>query len=75
MNRAINFKFETGIKAIFPANSLISNWQFKSEEESEAILANAIAEVADKNGLGINDIYHIFPLVLRMLKSKSVWAQ
>ena len=67
--------YKAGATTIFPANSLISNWQFNSKEEAEAILANAIAEVADKNGLGVNDIHHIFPLVLRMLKSKSVWAQ
>ena len=62
-------------KGINIHNELCYNWQFPLEEEAEADLANAIAAVAKKNGLNNNDMQHVFPHMLRMLKSNSVWAK
>lgn len=42
---------------------------------NEANLADAIAKVASDNSMSANDIQHIFPAVLRMLKSKTDWAK
>jgi hypothetical protein len=53
----------------------VNNWSFKPNEIEEANLANTIAIVAEKNGLSINDMAHIYPLILRMLKSKIQWAE
>ena len=61
-------------KGINIHNELCYSWQFPLEEEAEADLANAIAAVAKKNGLSNNDMQHVFPHILRMLKSNSVWA-
>ncbi len=67
-----------------PIHDFVNNWAFpcnpadeKDEEYagSESHLADAIARVAELNGLSNNDVMHIFPLVLRMLKSKSDWAK
>lgn len=41
----------------------------------EANLCDAIARVAEINGMSSNDVQHIFPAVLRMLKSTSDWAK
>lgn len=67
-----------------PFHQFVGNWAFpcnaadSTNEEAaatEANLADAIARVAELNGLSNNDVMHIFPLVLRMLKSKSDWTK
>ena len=68
-NKSISYK------GITIHNEFCYNWQFPLEEEAEADLANAIAAVAKKNGLSNNDMSHVFPYILRMLKSNSVWAK
>lgn len=62
-------------RKIFPVNYLVKNWLFKEEEEEEATLAQAMADVAEKNGMDANDMSHLFPFVLRMLKSKIDWSK
>ena len=62
-------------KGINIHNELFYSWQFPLEEEAEADLANAIAAVAKKNGLSSSDMLHVFPYILRMLKSNSIWAK
>ena len=66
---------EISYKGITIHNEFCYNWQFPLEEEAEADLANAIAAVATKNGLSSSDMLHVFPYILRMLKSNSVWAK
>ncbi len=66
---------EVSYKGISISNSLCHNWSFPLNEEAEADLANAVAVVAKKNGLSNNDISYVFPYILRMLKSNSVWAK
>lgn len=68
-NKSISYK------GIVVNNALCYNWQFPLEEEAEADLVNAIAAVAKKNGLSNNDMPHVFPYILRMLKSNSIWAK
>ncbi|MFT6125750.1 MAG: hypothetical protein ACJAVA_000191 [Flavobacteriaceae bacterium] len=75
MNDILRFKYEKGVKQVFPANELVKNWLFKEGEEDEAILANSLAKVAEKNSLSANDLHHLFPYVLRMLKSEINWSK
>lgn len=75
MNEILKFEYQKGKQQVFPAHNLVKNWLFTADEHREAALAHFMAEVAEKNGLGVNDIAHIYPLVLRMLKSKIDWAK
>ena len=76
MNKeTIRFSYEKDIigagtkQRIYPTHGMVYNWAFNEGEEEEARLCNAMAEVAKKNGLDGNDLNHLFPAVLRMLKS------
>ena len=50
---------------------------YSSEEEAkaEAELYDHLVTVGSMNGLTANDFTHLFPAVLRMLKSNSPWAK
>jgi len=50
---------------------MVSNWLFTEETEDEARLAHCMAAVAEKSGMSANDLMHLFPAVLRMLKNES----
>jgi len=56
-----------------PIHPSINNLLFKDKDT--AILANAIAVVASKSNLSANDLSYLTPAILRMLKSKSDWAE
>lgn len=67
-----------------PNHDLVKNWVFgfdKGNESDElraikeANLSDAMARVAELNGLSRNDMQHLFPAVLRMLKSQSEWTK
>ena len=73
--KLVGIKFDKGVAKIYPTEKPVDNWQFSDHEENEAMLATCVARVAKTNGLSANDIQHAFPLILRMLKSKSVWAE
>lgn len=60
---------------LFPKHKSISNWSFDPDQDAEANLANSMMMVAEKNGMNVNDMNHLFPAVLRMLKSKISWAE
>jgi hypothetical protein len=75
MNDILVFEYDKGVKQVYPANNLVKNWLFKEDEEDEATLANSLAKVAEKNGLSTNDLQHLFPYVLRMLKSEINWSK
>jgi len=53
--------------------SATSNWIFETENERD--LADALAAIAEETGISANDLHHIFPLVLRMLKLNSQWSK
>lgn len=74
MNEVIVYKRRKGILEVFPAHEMVRNWVFTEAEEDEALLAHYMAAVAEKNGLSANDMMHLFPAVLRMLKSDITWA-
>lgn len=54
---------------------MVKNWLFTEDTEEEANLANAMAIVAEKSGMTVNALQHIFPAVLRMLKNDSDWSK
>lgn len=67
-----------------PLHSSIQNWAFQYDNNNdqdadkaamEAHLADAMARIAELNGMGPNDLQHLFPAVLRMLKHASDWSK
>jgi len=66
-----NCIFEVG------ANGFKTDGKYATSEEAEmeANLLDAIAHVGSANGLTANDYNHLFPAILRMLKSNSAWAK
>ena len=69
--RIVNYKYVDGIKEVYPAHPLVSNMLFTENEE--AILANAMAVVADKNKVSSHEVKYAFYATLRLLKNK--WDQ
>ena len=65
-------------KVCYPKHENVKNWQFEadsSEEVCQANLANALASLAQFTGVSMNELQHIFPLILRIMKSKGQWAK
>lgn len=58
-----------------PNHEFIKYWRFPGDECLEANLANAIANVAEKNGMSNDETQKIIPVILRILKSESSFAQ
>lgn len=76
MMQVLNYKYtNTGVKEVYPAHPMVKNWLFTEDTKDEALLANSMAIVAERNGLTANDVSHLFPAVLRMLKSNSQWSK
>lgn len=68
----------------YPNHKMVQNWTFsefidnrdgEGSAYNEAVLANALAHVATDNGMDANDLKHLFPAILRMMKSNSEWAK
>lgn len=70
----VRAEYEKGEKFIYPEHWMVRNWKFKDNQEEEATLCNAMATVAEKNGMTSNDLMHLFPAALRMLKSGGSWS-
>ena len=64
-----------GKKQVFPAHVMVRNWLFTEDTEDEAALAHCMAAIAEKSGMDSNDLRHLFPAVLRMLKNDSNWSK
>ena len=77
MKDILKFKYdnEGNHQQVFPAHPMVKNWLFTEDEHAEATLAHSIAEVAEKNGVSKNDLQHLFPAILRMLKSDIQWSK
>lgn len=75
MENLIVRQCKKGEEIISPNSKLAKSWVFTKEEEAEALLASSMALVAEKNGLNQNDLMHLFPAILRMLKSESIWSK
>lgn len=71
----LKFTWKKGIKEVKPVHRIVQNWMFTEETEEQACLAHYMAVVAEKNGLPANDLQHLFPAVLRMLKDNSNWSK
>lgn len=71
---AIITTYRKGKAEVYPLHPMVENWLFTEDTEEEASLADAMARVAEKSGMSANDLQHLFPAVLRMLKSKSDWT-
>ena len=62
--------------AIIPTHYMVKQMAFEGDTAfEEAKLVNAMAELADKTGMSANDVAHLIPAVLRMLKVKSPWTE
>lgn len=70
----IRIEHNKGQANIYPNHKMVKNYTFEPNEIEEAKLAHHIAVVAEKNGLSANDLSHLFPVILRMLKSDIPWA-
>lgn len=75
MEDILKFEYKKGVAKVFPTNKLVSNWLFDEDTEEEALLAHYIGVVAEKNGLTQNDLIHLYPAILRMLKSNINWSK
>ena len=75
MENVLRFEYEKGVQTVYPAHPMVNNWVFTEDEHAEATLAHAMAVVAEKNGMGVNDLAHLFPALLRTLKSDIPWSK
>lgn len=75
MEDTIRYEYDNGTQYIFPNYPTVKNWRFNQGQEAEAKLCYAMAELAEKNGVDINTLHHMFPATLRMLKTKGGWAE
>ena len=75
MENILKFKYDKGKQEVFPENNLVKNWLFDENEHDEAALAHFMGKIGEKNGLNANDMSHLFPYVLRMLKSEIPWSK
>lgn len=71
----LKITWKKGVKEVKPVHQMVQNWMFTEETEELATLAHHMAVVAEKNGLSVNDLQHLFPAVLRMLKDTSNWSK
>lgn len=60
---------------INPVHENAKNMAFDDGEEEEASLAHWVSVVGTKNGMSINDIFHVMPYILRMIKSNCQWSK
>ena len=75
MKDVLKFDYKKGVQTVYPAHWMVKNWVFTEDEHAEATLAHAMAVVAEKNGMSANDLSHLFPALLRTLKSDIDWAK
>lgn len=71
----VSNKKNTNKLDVFPKHPMVKHWLFSEETEAEAMLAHHVAVVAEKGGISVNQLQHLFPAILRMLKNKSDWAK
>lgn len=74
-NTTYRYNGSTDKENVFPNHQMVKNWAFTEDTQAEANLADAMAHVAEKSGMSVNDLQHLFPAVLRMLKNDSAWSK
>ena len=65
-------------KKCYPKHENVNNWEFDptiSEEVCQANLANALACLGQFTGVDENQLSHLFPAILRMMKAKGKWSK
>ena len=67
--------FRKGRRFVQPTHQLVKNWVFDEQDEDEALFAQTMAVIAEKSDISTNELSHIYPAILRMLKNKSEWAK
>lgn len=73
--QVLYYEYEREQTAVHPAHKFVKPFCFTMDETDEACLAHYMAVVAEKNGMSANDMSHVFPYVLRMLKSNIDWSR
>ena len=72
-NTPIIVNFDNGEAYFSPKHRSVDNWRFSNE--SKAGFVNYMAAIAEENGMSANDLHHLVPAILRMLKSQTEWAE
>ena len=75
MEEILKFKYPKDGTKVYPDHKMVEHWQFPEGEELEASIAHFLAKLAEQNGIGINEMQYLFPAVLKMFNSKSIWIQ
>lgn len=60
---------------IYPVHNSVKYWRFDEGEEEEAKLCHAMAVLAKKNDIDINEFKYLFVASLRALKSEIEWSK
>jgi len=71
----LKYEYKNGSKQVLTTHPMIRNWLFEEGEEDQALLAHHMAVLAEKNGMSGNDMMHLFPAVLRILRCSGRWAE
>lgn len=60
-----------GQTVFHPYNNMVSSWEFTDDKEAEAC-----ANIAERKGISVNILQHLFPAILRMLgENNSIWSK
>lgn len=70
--KTIRTEFSEGKLYIYPVHPFVKYYRFNKGEEQEAEFCHAMAVLAEKNGIDINEFRHLFTVSLRMLKSQII---
>jgi len=75
LNKSVNLNTCCSPFELNPAHPLIDHFVFKPKDIEEANVYNALAILGEKTGIEINELRYISTLTIRMMKSKSKWAE
>ena len=56
-------------------NGMTDRQLFSKDDDMECHLLDAVARVAQKNKIGVNELSYLFPAILRMLRSDINWSK
>jgi len=58
---------------ILGEGKITQDWLFETNEEK--MVADALGNMANTNGMSRNDFRNVFPAILRIVKHKSKWSE
>lgn len=73
MEEILKFKVIDGEKYVYPNHPMVDCWMFEEDKKEEAMMAYSMAVLAKKNDVSLTELMHLFPAVLRMMKSDGSW--